>query len=220
MSIYSLENKFYRNVLIIAASVFRLPHSENSRSGQQVCCSDINTSRAVTFKLVWKLTYFLFTIWKFLMLQIIYEKKEYKILSRSKCLDVSQSWRTNVYLVKQNKLVLKTNLNVTFLNTSSPINFFEKNVQDPLAPIQANTRLSKCVYYQWDAVVQRLHVIQRRLPTTLLSMPANGHEALIYASYVLNARGHFDSVVSWDLKYVFNRCFIPDDNPFHSFLVT
>ena len=57
-------------------------------------------------------------------------------------------------------------------------------------------QINECVYYQWDTLQQRLHVIQKRPPSLTKTIPPNGYESLIYIAYTINARGQFDSLVS------------------------
>jgi ribosome biogenesis protein Tsr3 len=73
-------------------------------------------------------------------------------------------------------------------------------LQDKSTAVDRDAQLSECIYYQWDAFLQRLHVIQRRLPVLVAVKPANGCEALVYTALVVNAKGQFDSIVSEDFK--------------------
>jgi hypothetical protein len=67
--------------------------------------------------------------------------------------------------------------------------------QDKSVAVDKDAQIKECVYYQWDTIQQRLHVIQKRSPTLTKTMPANGHEALVYMAYTINARGQFDATV-------------------------
>jgi hypothetical protein len=66
--------------------------------------------------------------------------------------------------------------------------------------VDKDAQINECVYYQWDAIQQRLHVIQKRSPTLTKTMPANNHEALVYMAYTINARGQFDATVRKNFK--------------------
>jgi len=52
------------------------------------------------------------------------------------------------------------------------------------------------IYYQWDTLQQRLHIIKRRpAALTKTTAPVNTEELLVYTAYTINSRGQFDSIV-------------------------
>ncbi len=70
-------------------------------------------------------------------------------------------------------------------------NFF----QDKSVAVDRDAQLGDCVYFQWDTLQQRLHVIQKRPSVFIRTTIANGEEAFVYMAYTINARGQFDSIV-------------------------
>ena len=63
--------------------------------------------------------------------------------------------------------------------------------------LDRNAHKSDCLFYQWDTLIQRLHVIQRRDSNLMSSnIPAAGHEGLSYLCYTVNSKGHFQEIVS------------------------
>ena len=74
-------------------------------------------------------------------------------------------------------------------------------------------QIDKCVYYQWDTLQQRLHVIQKRSLTSTKTIPPNGYDSLVYVAYIINARGQFDSVVSFIfIRRLFEHCITVDES--------
>lgn len=55
--------------------------------------------------------------------------------------------------------------------------------------------MSDCIYFQWDTLLQRLHVVQKRPPVLIRTTLANGDEAFVYMTYTINAKGQFDNIV-------------------------
>ena len=66
-------------------------------------------------------------------------------------------------------------------------------------PVDRAAKLDDCIYYQWDTLVQRLHVVQRRTTEVSTSPPTNNggnRSVYIYTNYNISARGQFESIVS------------------------
>lgn len=67
--------------------------------------------------------------------------------------------------------------------------------------VDRDAQLSECIYYQWDTIHQRLHIIQQRPTALIKTVPPNGFEGLLYLAYTINARGQFDNIVSGTFMY-------------------
>jgi hypothetical protein len=76
------------------------------------------------------------------------------------------------------------------------------NSLDKSVAVDRDAQLSECIYYQWDTLQQRLHVIQKRALPLSKTVPINGFDQMTYMCYIINARGQFDSTVreNFDMK--------------------
>ncbi|UJR27570.1 hypothetical protein I4U23_008851 [Adineta vaga] len=76
------------------------------------------------------------------------------------------------------------------------------NSMDKSVAVDKEAQLNECVYYQWDTIQQRLHVIQKRSSNSIKTISPNGYESLLYTAYIINSKGQFDSImkVQFDLK--------------------
>ncbi len=78
--------------------------------------------------------------------------------------------------------------------------------------LDRDAQLNECVYYQWDTLQQRLHVIQKRPPVLIKTPLKPGYEAFIYTAYTINGRGQFDSIVSEILfEKILDDLFVDED---------
>jgi hypothetical protein len=69
---------------------------------------------------------------------------------------------------------------------------------DRSVAVDRDAQLSDCVYFQWDTLQQRLHVIQKRPSVLIRTTIANGDIPFVYMAYTINARGQFDSIIKVD----------------------
>lgn len=80
----------------------------------------------------------------------------------------------------------------------------DESEQDKSVAVDKEKQVSECVYYQWDTIQQRLHIIQKRPPSMMKTVLPNGYEALVYKAHTINSRGQLDDAVS-DFSS-FRRC--------------
>ncbi|CAF3368577.1 unnamed protein product [Rotaria sp. Silwood1] len=78
---------------------------------------------------------------------------------------------------------------------------YNDNALDKSVAVDRDAQISECIYYQWDTIQQRLHVIQKRSSTLINTMVVNGFDALVYTAYTINSKGQFDSIMKVDFDF-------------------
>ena len=58
-----------------------------------------------------------------------------------------------------------------------------------------DAQLNDCIYFQWDALEQRLHAVHKRPQNLITTKIAEGDVPFLYTMYTVNAKGQFDSIV-------------------------
>ncbi|CAF3773297.1 unnamed protein product [Rotaria magnacalcarata] len=75
------------------------------------------------------------------------------------------------------------------------------NALDKAYVVDRDAQISNCIYYQWDTIQQRLHVIQTRQPGLIKATSTTEFDALVYKAYTINARGQFDNIMKIDFDF-------------------
>ncbi|CAF3178993.1 unnamed protein product [Rotaria socialis] len=75
------------------------------------------------------------------------------------------------------------------------------NALDKAYVVDRDAQISNCIYYQWDTIQQRLHVIQTRQPGLIKATPTTEFDALVYKAFTINARGQFDNIMKIDFDF-------------------
>ncbi|CAF3700955.1 unnamed protein product, partial [Rotaria sordida] len=88
---------------------------------------------------------------------------------------------------------------------------YGENVPDKSVAVDRDAQINECIYYQWDTIQQRLHVIQKRSSTFMKTIPPNGFSPLVYTAYIINSKGQFDSIMTVDFDFK-----LPESSSSHS----
>ncbi|CAF2735907.1 unnamed protein product [Rotaria sp. Silwood2] len=78
---------------------------------------------------------------------------------------------------------------------------YNENALDKSVAVDKAAQINECIYYQWDTIQQRLHIIQKRSPRLIKTIPPNGFDSLVYTAYTINTKGQFESIMKVDFDF-------------------